>query len=245
MEQKYYQLPYYEEEGKTHFGVGTAQIFYSQCGEDLEVYVCLIHPFLEFYRQNKGVFVEVGAGDGVRYSNTKFLEDELGFGGILIEPSPYAHKWLKKTRPQNRLYDCAVLNRHDSVEFMIQNETEGWAVSGVTDLMRDSIRKNHHNNSRKITVSARPLREITTENSLARIDFLSIDVEGAELEVLKSMDWSIPTYVAAVELGDSDPNDLEAHKMLIDHGFVFLKKMGLSKIYFDPHYFKKINAGSK
>ena len=57
--------------------------FYSQCGQDKWAYENL------FKNKNDGFFIEIGADDGIHFSNTKFFED-LGWNGICIEPSPYS-----------------------------------------------------------------------------------------------------------------------------------------------------------
>ena len=64
-------------------------MYYSQCQEDV---------FLNsniFKNKKKGTYIELGALDGVLYSNTKFFEDVLGWKGILIEPHPEKFKYLK------------------------------------------------------------------------------------------------------------------------------------------------------
>lgn len=241
MERHYKTIPYYQEDGNTHFGTSTAQIFYSQFGEDLEIYTCLIHPFLDHYKENQGIYIEVGAGDGVKYSNTKFFEDELNFTGILIEPGPSTHQLLKKTRPNNRLFDCAIIDGYDDIDFLIRGELDDGFVSGIPQFMPEALKESFHKHSSTIKVPGRPLRDLTSDCNIDRIDFLSIDVEGAEHEVLKSMDWTIPIYIVAVELDDEGIDDKASHQLLLQHGFVFLKKVGLSKIYFDPYFFKKLH----
>ena len=70
-------------------------MYYSQSGED---------NFLNanyFKNKTNGTFIELGALDGVLYSNTKFFEDTLGWSGILIAPHPYKFQELTKNRPNN------------------------------------------------------------------------------------------------------------------------------------------------
>jgi len=85
--------------------------FYSQAGEDK----FLIENFLS----RPGIpkyYIELGALDGIRYSNTKALEDEYGCG-ILIEPVPSAFKSLKLNRPRNVLVNSLVGSEGEKVEF--------------------------------------------------------------------------------------------------------------------------------
>ena len=140
-EMPYQTIPYYyNEAGEAALGTSTAQIFYSQCGEDLEIYVNFIHPFLDFYRKNKGFYVEIGAGDGVKYSNTKFYQEILDFTGILVEPAPNTFELLKKTRPGNLLYDCAITSSQSEVDFLIRDTHDDGFVSGIPDLMEEYIK---------------------------------------------------------------------------------------------------------
>ena len=66
---------------------------YSQWGEDIFLYDNYFGDI-----QN-GTFVELGALDGVLYSNTKFFEDTLNWSGILIEPHPFSANDFKSSNP--------------------------------------------------------------------------------------------------------------------------------------------------
>ena len=75
-------------------------MYYSQCGED---------KFLNenfFKGKTNGVYIEMGAVDGLFQSNTKFFEDQLNWTGILIEPQPNSFKKLQMNRPNKytRIY---------------------------------------------------------------------------------------------------------------------------------------------
>lgn len=86
-------------------------MFYSQCGED---------QFLnENFFKNKmnGVYVELGALDGILYSNTKFFEDTLNWSGVLIEPHPNKFDFLKKNRPNNFLFNNLISCNNESLNF--------------------------------------------------------------------------------------------------------------------------------
>jgi len=69
-------------------------MYFSQCNED--------EYLNEHYLHNKrdGTYIELGALDGVLYSNTKFYQDQLGWKGVLIEPHRYAFSLLQKNRPR-------------------------------------------------------------------------------------------------------------------------------------------------
>ena len=66
----------------------------------------------EHYFKNKknGIYIELGAFNGTFQSNTKWLEDEFEWGGILIEPSLNAYNQCCRTRPHNKLFNCACVS---------------------------------------------------------------------------------------------------------------------------------------
>ena len=80
-------------------------IFYSQLCEDLFIFKHFINKKVE-----DGIFVELGAIDGIRYSNSKFFEDYLGFTGILIEPTRKYNN-LIINRPKCKNYNYAINNK--------------------------------------------------------------------------------------------------------------------------------------
>ena len=69
--------------------------------------------------KENGIYVELGALDGVFQSNTKWLEDELKWTGILIEPSPNKFKECKSNRSKNVIFNCACVSfeyEHDNIK---------------------------------------------------------------------------------------------------------------------------------
>ena len=84
-------------------------LFYSQQGEDELVYEKYINR-----RRLDGIYLELGALDGIRYSNTKFFEDELGFSGVLIEPIPGQFRRLEQKHGKSN--GTSVYFQHTLVE---------------------------------------------------------------------------------------------------------------------------------
>uniref|UniRef100_A0A6C0HAN4 Methyltransferase FkbM domain-containing protein n=1 Tax=viral metagenome TaxID=1070528 RepID=A0A6C0HAN4_9ZZZZ len=93
--------------------------FYSQQGEDIYIYNNFINKIVP-----DGTFIELGAVDGVIYSNTKFFEDKLKFSGTLIEPTnQYAN--LIQNRPNCNCYNVAVNYTNEKVKFLGNFATAG------------------------------------------------------------------------------------------------------------------------
>jgi FkbM family methyltransferase len=128
------------------------------------------------YLPEHGVFVEVGANDGVTQSNSWFYEQHLGWSGLLIEPVPYLSKLAAKAR-----------------RAPVANVALGAVDGGIlelyeSDLTTTPLSNRAESNGHAIQVPVRSLSSLLDEHALARIDFFSLDVEGFELEVLAGLD---------------------------------------------------------
>lgn len=142
------------------------------------------------YLPDTGFFVEAGALDGLFMSNTKLLED-LGWTGLLIEPSRRAVEVCKKNR-KCLIEECALVSseyKRDAVlgDFLFDGEGGAGAWSSIG---RNSygyrIGKVFH--PMGSYVKARTLDSVFEKHDIKKVDFLSLDVEGYEMEVLKGVD---------------------------------------------------------
>lgn len=173
------------------------------------------------------VFLELGAFDGVVYSNTKFFEDTLGWSGVLIEAHPEAYKALVRNRPRSKVVHCAVSTRNEDLEFILNG-----AVSSVKEFTSEKHQQGWHDRTETqlVRVPSRTLGSILHEAGISRIDFWSLDVEGAELEVLKSMDWTIPVYLICIETQEPD-RKLGCDEILRANGFQFAETLHHNEIW--------------
>lgn len=209
-------------------------IYYSQCQEDI---------FLNeniFKNKQNGVYIELGALDGVKYSNTKFFEDSLNWKGILIEPHPEKFKLLQKNRSNNFLFNNLISCYKEPLEFRYFVDRHA-AVSGVESTLsqhhfdtyfesNDELNKASPQN--KIFIKPKSLTEIVKSTKLTHIDLLSLDVEGHEYEVLKSWDFSIPIDIILIEtLGAQPEKDELCRKILIQNNYKFITKYKHNEIY--------------
>lgn len=152
-----------------------------------------------FKKKKNGFYVELGANDGLRQSNTLKLERELNWRGVLVEPSPSAFRILVKYRKKNNeLFNCACVSFEYPLEKVglfegdlmssldiynedINNPSE-WAKLGRSFALKESLEPYS-------LVKAMTLSSILEKCQAPKIiDLLSLDVEGAELEVLKGID---------------------------------------------------------
>jgi hypothetical protein len=188
-----------------------------------------------------GSFLELGAINGVRFSNTKFFEDNMGFNrGVLIEAVPSLFKELQINRPNCECFNFAVHSNLKSVEFFISDKhTWGGCINQDScklhiDLFHKGGQYAGHSNIKLLPAERMDI--ILQKSKLKYIDFWSLDVEGSELECLKSMNWSIPTGLICVE---NSENRKQIDKIMKEQGFSLIEQRVNDGFYFNFKYFRK------
>lgn len=125
----------------------------------------------------RGIFLEMGALDGITFSNTLMFEQCLGWNGLLIEANPKSFTKLRENRP------CAITVGEAACKVDDGPTLRMAGNEGVASIVKDDAKDN------VVEVPCRPLSQMLEENGIDRINFFSLDVEGAELAVLQTLDW--------------------------------------------------------
>jgi FkbM family methyltransferase len=142
-------------------------------------------------RRREGFFVEFGAASGVNLSNTWLLEKEYGWTGILAEPNPAFHASLREARTCQIVTDCVYSRTGETLRFLNARMGE---VSRLADIVPDDMHELGGSRSQTETEEMM-VRTISLNDMLAacnapqRIDFMSVDTEGSELEILAAFDF--------------------------------------------------------
>ncbi len=203
----------------------------SQSGQDIVIN--------EIFFKNKkgGVFIDIGAHDGVGYSNTWFFEKVLDWTGICIEPNPTIFKKLKENRNCLCINGC-ISDKDGSVLFReIRGSNYLTMLSGIESkydprhLERIATEMPRENGSYKlIEVPSYLLNNILEKNSIYYVDFLSLDIEGGELDVLKTIDFDrFHIHTIAVE---NNYHTKDIRLFLESHGFRYITTIDdLDEIY--------------
>ena len=174
---------------------------YSQHGEDK-----LLARI--FAGKTHGVCVEVGAHDGVGFSNSLLFEKK-GWNCILVEPNPDLCARIKVNRTA-QLFECAASGNNGTAtlkvggeDYLSTIENDGFATERLSS---------ESGEPRTLTVQTRTLDALLEESGLHPIDFVSIDVEGHEASVLKGFDlarWR-PRVLVLENNGDLDEPEVKA-----------------------------------
>ena len=210
-------------------------MYYSQCQEDIYLNENI------FKNKQNGVYIELGALDGILYSNTKFFEDSLNWKGILIEPHPEKFKLLQQNRPNKFLFNNLISCHEEPLTFRYFEDIHA-AVSGIENtlpqfLIENFFERNPYLPQNKIVIKPISLTEIVKGTNLTHIDLLSLDVEGHEYEVLKSWDFSIPIDVILIETLGVEPEKEElCRQILIKNNFKFMTKYKHNEIFVSKSY---------
>ena len=178
-----------------------------------------------------GVFVEAGALDGLFMSNTKLLED-LGWTGILIEPSIEACKECVKNRKVPIVCGALVSNNFKEDHIYGDFFYDGNGGKGAWS----SINRNQHSINKKIKVPAFTFKRILEHFKVKKVDLLSLDVEGYELKALKGLDFDevdVRYILVEVNFNDYDLEDMDD----------FLGQKGFKNLGCLSNFTKETNEG--
>lgn len=164
-------------------------MYYSQFGQDKFLEECV------FKGHTNGVFVDVGAHDGMYINNTLFFENERNWSGINIEPIDSLFEKLEKNRPNCTNLNYAVSNEDGESDFIL-NTGYTEPISGLVkqydhrhwNRLMSEIRENG-GGTQIVKVKTKSLESIFDESDLKHVNYLSIDVEGAEFDVIKSINF--------------------------------------------------------
>lgn len=199
---------------------------FAQSGED-------IIADLELGKKKKGIYIDVGAFHPKLFSNT-YLFYKRGWSGVCIEPRPGAREDFLKCRPRDEFVEMGVGEKKDVLEYFEFKD------EAANTFSKEQAEKNINEAGRKmvnkVSVAVMPLRDILASKGMegVKIDLMSVDVEGMDLEVLRSNDWKKfrPKLVICedLEFNFMKPQSSGVVKYLMELGYDLVAKTPYSLI---------------
>lgn len=136
--------------------------------------------------KKRGYFIDLACADGVTINNTFFLEKYLKWDGLLFEPNPHFKENIKMNRTSKLIEKCISDSNDHKIKFRIDNGMLGGIVSESTD-NNFKYRSDELKKANIIEINTSTLdKELDRNNAPSLIDYMSLDVEGAEYLVLKN-----------------------------------------------------------
>lgn len=191
---------------------------------------------LKYFGEHKGTFLDIGSNDGITLSNTRALA-ELGWCGVLVEPSPKAFPKLKKLYEAEKkgcfyLYNCAIGNHngnavlHDSGELLKKGDSA--LVSTLVEKEKKRFEKVLTYEETEVKVYR--WKTFFNRLSIKKFDFVSIDAEGMDLDILKQMDLNaLEVKVLCIEFNGDQKLKSEIDALM--QGFKIIYTSGENLIY--------------
>lgn len=187
---------------------------YSSFGEDR-----LILKFLA--KRPAGFYVDVGAHEPRDYSNTYALY-RRGWRGLAIDPDPDSIAAFRRDRPEDKVAHCAIGTQPGEVTLHLFNDRSMNTVD--EDLFQKTLTNPRKRHQGDIKVTRKTLAAVLAElvPTSSTVDFMNVDCEGADLDVLRSNDWARfhPGLLAVEDL------ELDLERVTESHIFRFLRPLG-------------------
>lgn len=181
-----------------------------------------------------GFFVEFGATNGIDLSNTYLLETAFGWTGILAEPARVWHADLARNRTAAIEHDCVWTSTGAKLDFNMTNDGEFSTIDAFSEADLHASTRKTGEKYQVTTVSLTDMLE--RHNAPRHIDYLSIDTEGSEFEILNAFDFDLRRIdIITCEHNYTETGD-RIHALLAGKGYERVLE-GLSK--WDHWYVRK------
>lgn len=166
-----------------------------------------------------GYFVEFGGADGVRSSNTFLLEKGYGWSGILAEPARFWHAEIRKHRACHIDDRCVWSRTGELLDFIEPKVAYNATIERFKD---DDYAAPNRQEGERYQVPTVSLNDLLTHwNAPQRIDFMSVDTEGSELEILQHFDfdaWDV--RLLSVEHAHNGAKRQSVYELMTSKGFI-------------------------
>lgn len=208
------------------------------------------------YKNKKnGLFIEIGAFDGVSLSNSLFFERELNWSGVCVEPIPGVFKSLQVNRKCYCL-EAAISDFNGESEFSvikgiemlsgIKNQYDPKHLRRIKHELKTKpywVKANQYNHigigEMIINVDTYTFNQVMEMYNFNSVDFVTIDTEGGEDKIVKNIDFD--KYFIGVFSIENNYGDLGIAKFLRSKGYILVKRLGCDEVYIHKKIYKDLD----
>ena len=169
-----------------------------------------------FKKKKNGFYVDVGCYHPIHRNNTYLLHKQ-DWKGINIDVSQFSIDLFNYLRPNDLNYNCAISNKNETVKIFYQKE-----LSQLSTIENEQAKKVFQGNIKEKEIQAFTLDEILKKDKFkdTKIDFLNIDVEGADFKVLEGLSFDkFKPELICIEIHDKEIKGSKVYKFLNDKNY--------------------------
>jgi FkbM family methyltransferase len=188
-----------------------------------------------------GFYIEIGANDGVRQSNTLYFEKFKNWRGILVEPSKRYNNLIKNRKKKNYFFNVACcsfesINKYKSLYYAdLHTLSKNNIKQKDLESFQKEVETHFSGKVEEFKIEQIPLNELLIKSKAPEIiDFFSLDVEGDELNILKGINFDDYKFKFLLIEG----HEAEVTKFLLDKNYKVLKKLKYDILY---HYLDNVS----
>jgi FkbM family methyltransferase len=190
-----------------------------------------------FKGKSNGTFVDIGAHDGITFSNSYFFEKEKNWSGICVEPIPEIFKKLNQERNCIKINGC-ISNKIGTEKFlrvkgefvdteMLSGLVEDYDLRHIERIDREI--KEYGGSKEEIEVTCYDINQVLIDNNINQVDFFTIDTEGNELKILKTINFDQFDFDIFIVENNYETNEI--NNLMTANGFKRIKKIGHDEVY--------------
>ncbi len=189
------------------------------------------HLWLALGGDEPGVYIDVGGGHPIA-DNVSMWFYERGWQGIVVEPQTALARLYPRVRPRDTVFEGLVGRTSGTADLHVFPRLHGLSTTVGANAERSQV---HGDTFRTVTLPMLTLADLCERHGVDRIDFLKIDVEGAEADVLAGNDWTRfrPKIVVAeaIDPATNAPAHAAWEPILLGAGYVFRLDDTLNRFY--------------